>query len=357
MDSVLNVTVGRILTTAAKRKSSNIHFTVGAYPTLRIDEDLLELQEEQVITESFMTKLIEGLLDDSEKQQLEKDREIIVVKEFGGKFRFKVSIFSQKKYFSASLKIISDRVPPLINLGLPKTVYSLTDSKDGLIIVTGPYGSGRTTTVAAIIEEINRNRKENIVTIEKPVEYVFTNQKSLVEQRGVGVDVANFTKAIQYFEEADVDVMSVAVNNESGVIPLVLEFAASGRLAIFQMDTTSVIQTIEEVIASFGQDQNEKARLLLSRSLLAIVCQRLVPRVGGGLVLASEVLIVNEAVRSLIKEGRIKQIVTILQSSRTEGMSTLDQSLADLVKSGDVLIDKAVEHSSDPSAVRAMIKN
>ncbi|OGY45712.1 MAG: hypothetical protein A3J62_00395 [Candidatus Buchananbacteria bacterium RIFCSPHIGHO2_02_FULL_38_8] len=356
MQAALNVTISKILATAAKRKASVIHLTVGAYPVLRIDEELVELEDEQILTEDFMKKFADGILDDNQKKELEKNKEVTFIEEFAGKFRFRINIFYQKGYLSASLKLVSNQIPPLVNLGLPKSVYGLTDKTSGLIIIAGPYGSGRTTTVASMLEEINKNRRENIITIEKPIEYLFVNQKCLIEQREVGRDVNTFIQAIQYFKEADVDVIAVGANEETETIPLVLEFASSGRLAIIQMDTISVIQTLEEILASFEAKDQARAQLLLSEGLLAIICQRLVPRIGSGLALAAEVLIVNDAVRSLIKEGRIKQITTILQSSRAEGMSTLDQSLAELVKSGEVLIDKAANYATNPSNLRAMAK-
>ena len=251
MQAALNVTISKILATAAKRKASVIHLTVGAYPVLRIDEELVELEDEQILTEDFMKKFADGILDDNQKKELEKNKEVTFIEEFAGKFRFRINIFYQKGYLSASLKLVSNQIPPLVNLGLPKSVYGLTDKTSGLIIIAGPYGSGRTTTVASMLEEINKNRRENIITIEKPIEYLFVNQKCLIEQREVGRDVNTFIQAIQYFKEADVDVIAVGANEETETIPLVLEFASSGRLAIIQMDTISVIQTLEEILASF----------------------------------------------------------------------------------------------------------
>ena len=356
MDASLNIIINRILTTAAKRRALNIHLTVGAYPALRIDDELVELNEEQIVTNDFIKKLADSWLSDEEKKELEKQKEIILVREVAGKFRLKINLFFQKNFLSASIRIIPVQIPPFINLGLPKSVYSLADKKSGLIIIAGPYGSGRTTTVASMVGEINNSRKENIITIEKPIEYLLVNKKSLVEQREIGRDANSFIDALKYAQQADVDVIAVGANTEPGVIPLVLEFANSGRLAILIMDTTSVVQTIEQIFANFDPDEKQRAQLLLSESLLSIIVQRLVPRVGGGLVLASEVLIANEPVHSLIAEGRIKQITTVLQTSRAEGMVSLDQSLVELVKSGEVLIEKAIEYANDPQNFRGMAK-
>jgi len=356
MESSLNIFLNKILTEAAKRKASNIHLTVGAYPMIRVEEDLLEIKEEQIITADLIKKLADSWLNVDQKKKLETDREIVLVKAIDKKFRLRINFFFQKNVLSVALRIIPSKIPPLVNLGLPKSVYSLTDKKSGLIIVSGPYGSGRTTTISAMIEEINKARKENIVTIEKPIEYLFINQKGLVEQREVGTDVNSYVSALESAQQSDVDVLGIEANNEPEAIPLILEFASSGRLCFLGMDTNSVIQSIEEIFASFKADDRQRAQLLLSESLLAAINQRLLPRAGGGMILASEVLIATEAVQSLIREGRIKQINTILQSSRAEGMLSLDQSLAQLVKSGEVLIDNAIEYANDPENFRALAK-
>lgn len=357
METSLNIFINKILTAAAKGRASNIHLTVGAFPALRIDEDLVELKDEQIITNDFIKKLADGWLDDGQRKELAQEKEVTFIREVSKKFRIKVNFFFQKNFLSASLRIIPAQIPPLINLGLPKSVYGLTDKKAGLIIVVGPYGSGRTTTIAAMIEEINKSRKDKIITVEKPIEYLFVGKESLIEQREVGRDVNSFVDALEYAQQADVDVVAIETTPEPEIFPLVLEFANSGRLCILAMNTNSVVQTVEEILASFPSDEKQRAQLLLSESLLAIIAQRLVPRAGGGLVLAAEVLIATEAVRSLIREGRIKSITTILQSSRAEGMLSLDQSLAELVKSGEVLIDQAIEYAIKPEDFRALAKS
>ncbi|NUM25530.1 MAG: Flp pilus assembly complex ATPase component TadA [Candidatus Buchananbacteria bacterium] len=356
MDSSANIFVNKILTAAAKRKATTIHLSVNSYPAFRIDDSLVELRDEPIITDSLIKSLAEEWLEAEQKEKLAQDRTVVFTKEVAKKFRLKISFFFQKGFLSANLRLIPERSPLLINLGLPKSVYGLVDKTSGLIVVAGPYGSGRTTTIASMIEEINKSRAENIVTIEKPIEYIFTNQQSIVEQREVGKDTLSFTSALRSAQQADVDVVAVEANQEPEVIPLILEFANSGRLAFLNMDTTSAVQTIEEIFAAFKGEEKQRGQLLLSESLLAVIVQRLVPRAGGGLVLATEVLIATEAVRSLISQGRIKQLDTILQSSRAEGMSSLDQSLAELVRSGQVLIDKAIEYAIDPESFRAMAK-
>ncbi|OGY42863.1 MAG: hypothetical protein A2729_03035 [Candidatus Buchananbacteria bacterium RIFCSPHIGHO2_01_FULL_39_14] len=348
MDSSINVIINNILTTAAKRKASYIHLTVGAYPALRIDDQLVELKDEAVVINDLIKKLADGWLEEDQKKELTQNKEMILVKEIDKKFRLKIHFFFQKGNLSAIIHLISSQIPPLANLGLPKSITGLVEKKSGLIIIAGSYGSGKTTTVSALIEEINKNRKVNIVTIEKPTEYIFTNQQSIVEQRQVGTDVVSFKAALDSVQKTDIDVVCVSENNEADVIPLVLEVAVSGRLVILTMTTLSAVQTLEEILASFKSQEKNRALTLVADSLLAVIVQRLVPKVGGGLILAAEILFGTEAVQSLIREGKVKQITTVLQSSRAEGMISLDQSLAELVKNGVVQAEEAEKYALDP---------
>lgn len=356
MDTAVTLTIEKIIAAAAKRRASYIHLTVGAYPTLRIDEELIELKDEPLVNNDFLKQIIAGWLSAEQKKELEQKKEIIFIKEVGKSFRLRVHIFYQKNLLSASLRLISAQIPTLADLGLPKAVFGLTEKKTGLIIIIGPYGSGRTTTVASFVEEINKSRKENIVTIERPIEYLLANKESLVEQREVGRDANSFTDALKYAQQTDVDVVVVDATPETEIMPLVLDFANSDRLALLIMDTTNAIQTIEEIFASFPSGDRAKSQLLLADSLLAIINQRLVPKVGGGLALVAEVLIANETVRALIRDGRLQQLAMIIQTSRAEGMISLDQNLAELVKAGKVLIDKAIEYADDPDNFRKIAR-
>ena len=352
LQSILN----RVLTEAAKRRASTIHLTVGAPPMLRLDEELLDVPETEVLTREFMEKLAESILDDAGRQQLSSQKSLSIVKTVADRFRLKMNFFFQKGNIAAEFRLIPSQSPPLINLGLPKAVYGLADRRSGLIVVAGPYGSGRSTTVASFLEEINRSRKEAILTIEQPTEYLHVNKMSLVEQREVGLDAPSFVDALRACQESDIDVLSVGRTSEPGVQQLVLEFAASGRLTFWQSDATSAVHAIESLLIDFSVEDRSRGQLLVSEALLAVLVQRLIPRTGGGHVLAAEVLINNDAISSLIRENRLNQIPTILQSSRAEGMLTLDQSLAALVKSGEVLIDQAIEYAVSPEGLRSMIK-
>jgi twitching motility protein PilT len=351
-----NQTVNRLLLVSAKRKALTIHLTVGAYPTLRIDDELVELGDEAVVTDNFVRELAASWLTEPEKEKLEREKEITLVKNIEDKLRVKTNFFFQKNFLSAKLSIIPEIVPALVNLGLPKSTYNLVEKKSGLIVIGGPYGSGRTTTVSALLEEINKSQKANILTLEKPIEYLLVNKKSLIEQRQVGSDVNSYLAGLKLAAQADVDVMAVAEAPDQSSMLSILEFANSGRLVILIMTVPSAIEAIETILAGFDLDAQARIQTLLAGSLQAIIIQRLVPRVGSGLSLASEVLLGTEPVRSLIREGKIKQISTILQTSRSEGMISLEQSLAQLIKSGEVLIDRAAEYANDQNSLKALIR-
>lgn len=357
MEASLNILVDKLLTTAAKRKASNIHLTVGSYPALRIDEELVELEDEQLVTEGLIRKLAESWLDTSQKKKLQENKSLLFTTAIGKKFRVRIHFFFQRSQLSVTLRIIPGKIPPLETLGLPKSVNGLVEKTSGLIVVAGPYGSGRTTTIASMIEAINKNQKRNIVTIEHPIEYLFLSNKSIVEQREVGIDTNSFVDALETASDSDADVIVVGSSEDQEAVPLTLEFASSGRLALLHMNTVTVQQTVQELLASFRPEERQRGQLLLAEGLRAIIVQRLVPKVGGGQALAVEVLLATDPVKGLIREGRVQQINTVIQSSRADGMITFDQSLTELVKSGDVLLENAEEYVTDPKTFRTMVRS
>ncbi len=357
MEASLNIFIDTLLTTAAKRQASNIHLTVGSSPALRIDEELIELSEEPAVTEMLIKQLADVWLDAEQKKLLQEKKSLVCTKAVGKKFRIKITFFFQKSQLSAAVRIIPSKIPQLVTLGLPKSAYGLIEKTAGLIVIAGAYGSGRTTTIAAMVEEINKNRKASIVTLERPIEFLFFSNQSIIEQREVGIDANSFSSALQVAQDSDVDVVAVCSSEEREALPVAIAFAASGRLAIVHMNTINVQQTLEELIASFPADDRRRGQLLLGESLLGVVVQQLLPKVGGGQALAAEVLVATDPVKALIREGRLTQITNVIQSSRTEGMLSLDQSLVELVKSGDVLLEHAEEYVADPKIFRTMARS
>lgn len=355
MDTSLALIITRIITTAAKRRVSDIHFSIGSRPILRIDDELEEMGQEEIVTDDFLMKFIENTIDDYHKKVLEEEREVSFVYIFEDKVRIRMNVFYQRGTLAVSLKLISLRVPSMKDIGLPDVSSNFVQAQHGLVVVSGPYGSGKTTTVAAMVDDINSARSENIITIEKPIEYIFFNDKSIIEQREVGRDAKTFEDALKYCFKEDVDVLMIGENDEK-IIPLMLDMASSGRLVFSVMGSLTAVEVIEEILSEYNGDKRVHGQEILAKALLGVIVQRLLPRVGGGKILAHEVLMNNQAVSSLILDGRIQQIESIIQNSQEEGMMSLDQSLSQLVKNGEVSSKAAFDEAIDKQNFKTMIK-
>lgn len=348
MQSSESIVIQRILTTAAEYRASDLHLTVGNPPILRVDGKLVALEQEQVVTPDFMQTVIEMFLSKDQQVALERDREVVVAFMLENKIRFKVSVFYQRSFIAASLRLIPTDIKSLSDLGLPQVVNEFAKLTKGLLLVTGPFGSGRTATMAAIVNEINKTRVCHIVTIEKPIEYLYVNNQSFIEQREVGRDTKSFEQALETATREDVDVVAVSEMEEPEVIQSALMAAESSRLVISTMNTDSVMKTVEKVINSAPPELEVKARTQLAGTLAGIVSQRLLPRVGGGRILVAEVMVPSSAIRTVIRDGALYQLQNILQTSREAGTISLDRSLAELVKTGEILLDDALVYANDP---------
>jgi len=356
MPSGTSIILQRILTTAAEYRASDLHLTVGNPPILRVDGKLVALEQEQVVTPDFMDAVAETILTPDQRTELEKDREIVVAFALEDRIRFKVSLFHQRGFLAASLRLITNELKSLKELGLPPAVQQFAQLTKGLILVTGPFGSGRTATMAALVNEINRTRTAHIVTIEKPIEHLYVNNMSFIEQREVGRDTKSITQALETASREDVDVIVVSEMEEPEVIEAVLTAAESSRLVISTMNTDSILKTIEMIATNAPSEYEVKIRTQLAGTLMGIVSQRLLPKVGGGRVLVAEVMVPNAAIRAVIRDGALYQLANLLTTSREEGTISLDRSLAQLVKSGDILLDDALMHASDRNNLKLLTR-
>lgn len=356
METNAAIAIERILTTAAEYRASDLHLSPGNPPILRVDGKLLALEGEQMMTPDFVAQTASLFLDAEQQKTLEREKELIVAASLKGKLRFKMSLFHQKGSLAASLRFIPSQIRSVRELGLPTAVEQFTALSKGLVLITGPFGSGRTATLAALVQTINLGRAAHIVTIEKPIEFLYVNNRSIIEQREVGRDTVSFAQALLTASREDVDVIVVSEMEDPEVVRAVLAAAQSSRLVISTMNTDSVLKTIETILYSFPQDEQEKVRLQLSETLEGIVSQRLLPRVGGGRVVVAEILTPTPPVRSVIRDGALFQLNTILQTSREAGMASLDRSLAELVKTGEILMDDALAVSVDRTNLKMMVR-
>lgn len=351
MDTSQNLFLRQILTEGITFSASDWHFTVGHYPIIKVNGELRYLEDKGIITADFMEKMASNLLNAGQKEQLEKEKEIILTYNFDKNFRFKINLFHQKGFLSATFRYLPTQIPALAQLGLPAVIQGLTRLNRGLVIISGPFGSGRTSTAAAMIEEINLSRKKYIITIEDPIEYIYSNKKSVIEQREVGRDTNSALDALSYFQEESGDVLFLEQMNSASIVPSVLEIARGSALVITTMAADTCARTLTAVLDSFPAFDQERIRDLLSGALKAVVCQKLLPKIGGGIMPVCEILLVNDTVRSVIASGNLNQLDNIIATSRREGMVSFNQALSEALKANLITYEEAQENSPDPKSL------
>ncbi len=333
-----SIFLNRILSEVAKKNASDLHLSVGSLPMIRVNDQLSTMADEQIVTSETLNKIINSVISQEEAAKLKEDREIILVKEFAGSFRFRINIFYQKDLPTLSFHYIPGSLKTLTDLQAPKIFQDFLKLHSGLIIIAGSNNSGKTTTAAAFIEEVNRISSRYIITIEDPIEYLFVNKKSIIEQRQIGRDVKSVTAGIDYCLVEDVDLVYInEIKKEfSSAMPLILELAAGNCLVVMEMNADSSVRAIEKILGSEeAKLSNEAVRYSLADVLVGIVVQKIIFG-RGGVNLAAELLLVNSAVKSLIREGKIYQIESAMQTFRKEGMISMDKALEELVASGKV---------------------
>lgn len=356
METTDALAIERIITTASEYGASDLHLSAGNPPIIRTDGKLVALEGEPIVTPDTLETLLGMLVSKEQRQALERDRELVLSATLRTQLRIKANLYYQKGTLAASIRFIPSRIRSVRELGLPPIIERFADLRKGLVLFTGPFGSGRTATLAAIIDAINANRPAHIVTIEKPIEYLYIPQKSIIEQREVGRDATSFDAAFAAASGEDVDVIVVSEMEEPRVVRGALAAAAASRLVLSTMNTDSVLRTIERIFYSFPSEELPQIRAQLAEALEGVVSQRLLPRVGGGRIAVAEILMPTSAVRSILRDGALFQLQTILQTSREAGMMSLDRSLAELIKTGEILLDDALAVCIDRAALQAMTR-
>ena len=338
-----SIFLNRILAKTVKDKASTMILTVGSLPAFRVDNHLHIMEDESMLTVEIIEKLIGFILDADEKKLLADEKEVVVVKIFGGDFRFRVNVFYQKGLPALSFHYIPAAPKKLTDLRFPEILNNLIMCRSGLIIIAGSKFSGKTTIAASIIEEVNINKRRHIATIEDPIEYLFVNKRSIIEQRQVGRDVKSVVKGLHHCLEEDVDIVYLGeIRKElAEVLPLIFELASGNSLVVLEINSNSAVHTVEKILNSFDNNQTESARYNLADVLVGITVHKLVNRVGGGIILVSEVLLANAAVKSLIREGKIYQLESVMQTSRREGMISMDKAIEELIEAGEIKPEEA----------------
>ena len=326
-----------IIQECIEKKSSDIHLSIGYYPILRIDGQIKPLNNYEIIQEEDMNNFLNIILSVQEIEKFKK------VKEFDGIFvekekkeRFRINIHYAQDKISIALRIIVDDVPDYQILCIPETVMEFANKKQGLVLITGITGAGKSTTLAAIIDKINQERREHIVTIEDPIEYVHKNKKCIIKQREIGRDTNSFSEALRRSLRQDPDIIVVGELRDNETISTALTAAETGHLVFGTMHTFGVEGTIDRIIDTFSAAQQQQVRMQISMVLEGIVTQVLLPKIGGGRVLATEVLKINSAVRNIIRQQQLEQLATLMQTGSGQGMWRLEDNMKKLYQNGIV---------------------
>lgn len=348
--------LNKLLLASIKEDASDIHFSVGRPPTLRIDGRLIPLVREKVLTPEAAEELSLALLTEEQKEKFLKEKEIDFSYSFEDKVRFRVNVFRQKGYVSAALRVIPTRIKTIEELNLPIILNEFTRPSQGFVLIVGPSGHGKSTTLAALIDKINHERPHHIITIEDPIEYVFRADKAIIDQREVGRDTESFARALRSSFREDPDVIMVGEMRDPETMGIAVTAAETGHLVFATLHTNNAAQTVDRIIDTFPPYQQSQIKTQLAATLTAIVSQRLVPSLKGGRIPACEVMLANSAVRNIIREGKIHQVDLVIETSSEEGMFTLNNSLAGLVRSGLISMENAEKYSLNLSELRTLLE-
>lgn len=345
-----------LLEEVVKKRASDLHIQVGLPPMLRIDGALAPAAGTQPLDEPAVEQLVFQILDEDQRQILLKDKEFDFSFAFGNLGRFRVNAFHERGNLAAALRLIPNEIKSAAELGMPPIVNTFSDFPRGLVLVTGPTGSGKSTTLAALVDKINSEKSQHIITIEDPIEFTHKSKKSVVVQREVHYDTYSFSAALRSSLRQDPDVVLIGEMRDLETISAAITIAETGHLVFATLHTNSAAQSIDRMIDVFPPHQQPQIRAQLSNILMAICSQRLVPSIGGGRVVAAEVLIANPAVRNIIREGKSHQLDAVIQTGADQGMQTMDRTLASLVQSGTITYDNAREYAVDLSEFERLMR-
>ena len=347
--------LAELMILAAQQGASDLHLSVGKHPTVRIDGNLVPVSNEPILTPEMTAGLISALLSPEQEEKLIKEKEIDFAFSYENKIRFRINVYFQRGYLSAALRLISTHIRTVEELNLPPILHDFSKYNQGFVLVVCPAGHGKTTTLAALIDEINHKRMDHIITIEDPIEYTFVQDRSLIDQREVGGDTLSFNRGLKSVLRQDPDVVMIGEMRDPESISIALTAAETGHLVFSTLHTNSSSQTIDRIIDSFPASQQNQVRSQLASTLLGIVSERLIPRISGGRIPACEIMFANSAVKNLIREAKTYQIDLVIETSTQEGMSSLNRALIDLVRKREISLETAETYSLNPSELRQLL--
>lgn len=351
------VYIDELLAKVRDFRASDLHLAVGRAPCIRVNGKIRELDEYEPLKASVAQRMMYDILSDEQIQRFENDLELDFAYTAQSVARFRVNIYRDKTNVAAAMRIIPSKIPTAAEINLPPVIMDLANRPRGLMLVTGPTGSGKSTTLAAVINTINMQHDGHIITIEDPIEFVHNHKKCVVNQREVGTDTKAFSNALRAALREDPDVILVGEMRDNETIHLAISAAETGHLVFGTLHTNSAAESVDRMVGVFPSEQQEQIRTQLSNSIVAIVSQQLLPKVGGGRVAAIEIMIANSAIRNLIREAKAHQMVSIIQTQNGIGMQTMDQALRDLYHKNMITYDDAMARAHNPAELEVMILN
>jgi len=349
--------IGDLLQILVDRGASDLHLTIGTYPQIRVAGRLVPLTEFEVLTPQDTQRLAYSVLNESQKQRFEEQSELDLSFGIQDLARFRCNVYRQRGAVGAAIRVIPYKIRPFEELGLPRIVQELADRPKGLVLVTGPTGSGKSTTLAAMIDKINSERSEHIMTIEDPIEFVHAHRRCLVNQREVLADTHSFKDALRAILRQDPDVVLIGEMRDLETIAAAITIAETGHLTFGTLHTNSCAQTMNRIIDVFPTNQQAQVRAQLSLVLEGVLSQTLIPKIGGGRVMAMEIMVATPAIRNLIREEKIHQMYSALQAGSRYGMQTMNQSLVDLVRRRLITREDALNRSTLPDELIQLLQH
>lgn len=348
--------LNELLLTTTKQNASDLHVAVGRRPTIRIDSILVPLAKEPILTKDDAEGLAMALLAEDQRKRFLDLKQLDLSYNFEDKVRFRVNVYFQKGFMAAALRLIPAQIRTIEELNLPPLLHDFAKLKQGFVLVVGPAGHGKSTTLAAILDEINHKRTEHVVTVEDPIEYLFAQDRCIISQREVGQDTTSFHEALRAVLRQDPDVIMIGEMRDPETIATAMTAAETGHVVFSTLHTNSASQTIDRIIDSFPSEQQGQIVSQLASTLVGIVSERLVPRLGGGRIPSMEVMLTNSAIRNLIRERKIYQIDLVIETSVQEGMISLNRSLVNLVRRKEISLEQAESYSLNPAELRILLE-
>nr|MDQ5950152.1 twitching motility protein PilT [Patescibacteria group bacterium] len=349
------VELEELLGTVVKEGASDLHLSDGRQPMLRINGSLIPLIKKSVLKKEDTDAFLSVLVPSEKKKRFLETKELDFSYSFEDSARFRGNAFFQQGKVSIALRLITKKIPTLAELHLPEILSDFTRKKQGFFLLVGPVGQGKSTTLASMLNLINEERAEHIITIEDPIEYQYEPKKSIIDQREVGLDTNDFYSALISVLREDVNVLLVGEMRNPETMAAAVTAAETGHLVFSTLHTNNAAQTIDRIIDSFPSTQQDQIRIQLAASLIGVFSQRLIPRISGGRVPAFELLISNSAVANLIREKRVHEINTVIETSSEQGMIDMNRCLADLVRSGEISIENAYRYAFNPKMLERLI--